>query len=156
MRDSLPPEYARLVQADGSVVVPGAVAEGMLRLLVLGTIEVSKRNAGGLPTAAVIAVLTSLQQAAIKAAEAPTSDHGSDGGEKRIMGIQPGSWMGSKEAAALLQCTDRAIRLACEQGRLPAQMISRHWLILESDLDTYRFGKTPHGKRTTGGTRNGC
>lgn len=156
MREALPAEYARLVQADGSVVVPGAVADGVLRLLVLGVTRASQRNAGGRPTDSVLEVLHALNQAAVKAAESSTSGSGSDIAEKRTMITQDGNWMDSKEAAALLDCTDRAIRLACGQGRLYARKTGRQWMIHEKDLDTYRFGTTSHGKQHPGGTRHGC
>ncbi|WP_371130825.1 helix-turn-helix domain-containing protein [Arthrobacter sp. SDTb3-6] len=60
--------------------------------------------------------------------------------EQRVIAVKT-----SSEVAALLQCTDRSVRRACGQGRLRATKTGRQWLIRENDLDTYRFGKTPHG-----------
>ena len=46
--------------------------------------------------------------------------------------------MSSSEAAEVLGVTDRAVRLACEAGRLPATRTARRWQITRTDLDTYR------------------
>ncbi|TDF86884.1 helix-turn-helix domain-containing protein [Arthrobacter terricola] len=58
------------------------------------------------------------------------------------MDIQGESWKTSAEAASLLQCTERSVRRACEQGRLSASKLGRQWLISPEALNDYRFGKT--------------
>ncbi len=47
-------------------------------------------------------------------------------------------FMSSTEAADLLGVTDRAVRLACTGGRLPAARIDGRWQISRDDFDTYR------------------
>lgn len=134
-------EYAHLVRPDGSVVVPPEVADRVLRILVIGLSESVRRNAGGRPSQPVINVLHALNAAAAREEE-QSSANGTDFGEKRIMdSIQGGSWVTCREAAALLQCTDRAIRKACGQGRLPATKHGITWFINVQDLDRYRFGE---------------
>jgi excisionase family DNA binding protein len=130
-----------LVRADGSVVVPAAVADGMLRLLVLGVTTAARMNAGGSPSVPVLEVLHALNMAAVKAVDAPVSVSGPESDETRIIRVQGVSWRTCSEVAALLQCTERSVRRACEQGRLPAKKTGRQWLIREDHLDTYRFGK---------------
>lgn len=137
----IPPEFARLVRPDGSVVVPAAVADGMLRLLVLGVTTASRMNAGGSPSVAVLEVLHALNMAAVKADEVPMSVSGPKSDETGIIEVQGVTWQTCSEVAALLQCTERSVRRACEQGRLPAKKTGRQWLIREDHLDTYRFGK---------------
>lgn len=46
--------------------------------------------------------------------------------------------MTTTEAAALLGITDRAIRLACAHGRLPAEQAGGRWQINRADVDNYR------------------
>ncbi|XAS66548.1 helix-turn-helix domain-containing protein [Micrococcaceae bacterium Sec5.7] len=133
--------YGRLVRPDGSVVVPGEIADGLLRLLVLGVTTASQRNAGGRPSPAVLEVLHALNMAAVKADEAPVSVNGPSIGEMGIIEVHSKYWKSSAEAAGLLQCTERSVRRACVAGKLPARKVGRQWLISEEDLDTYRFGK---------------
>lgn len=137
----MPAEFARLVRPDGSVVVPAAVADGMLRLLVLGVTTASRMNAGGSPSVDVLEVLHALNVAAVKAGDAHVSGIGPVFEESVTVGVQGESWLTCSEVAALLQCTERSVRRACEQGRLPALKKGRQWLIHEDHLDTYRFGK---------------
>jgi excisionase family DNA binding protein len=133
-------EYAHLVRPDGSVVVPPEVADRVLRILVVGLNESVRRNAGGRPSEPVINVLHALNAAAARE-EQSSSANGTEFGEKRTMdSIQGGSWVTCREAAALLQCTDRAIRKACGQGRIPATKRGTTWFISVQDLDRHRFG----------------
>lgn len=50
----------------------------------------------------------------------------------------PLSSMSSGQAACALGITSRAIRLACEQGRLAGTRTNGRWRISRADLDTYR------------------
>ena len=140
--DALPPGYAALIRTDGAVLVPSGVADGLLRLLVLGIVEARKRDGdGGSLTNAAMLVLHALNVAATKDAEAAAiSVSGSQNSETRRIGARD-QIMTCKAVAALLGCTTRTTRLACEQGRLPAHKVGRQWLILEKDLDIFRFGK---------------
>lgn len=139
MSGPVPPEYAHLLRPDGSVVVPGGVAEAMLRLLVLGVTAAARRDAGGRPAVRVLEVLHALNAAAVK--EAEMSANGRDYSGSVKLGVSGGSWLSCAEVAALLQCTGRTVRRACEAGRLPARKVGRQWLVSETALDTYRFGK---------------
>ncbi|GAA4040974.1 hypothetical protein GCM10023063_28370 [Arthrobacter methylotrophus] len=131
--------FAHLVRPDGSVVVPPEVADRVLRILVVGLSESVQRNAGGRVSEPVMNVLHALNAAAARE-EQTSSANGTVFGEKRTMeSMKGGSWLTCREAAALLQCTDRAIRKACGQGRLSALKHGSQWLIAEADLDRYRF-----------------
>ena len=137
MIGSLPPEYARLVRSDGSVVVPAGVADAVVRLLVLGLTEAQHANAGGRVSPQMMDVLHALNAAAIR--EDEMSARGRDYSSSGKINVSVQNLLTPQEAAALLQCTDRQVRRLCEQGKLPARKLGQHWLIAEPDLDKYRF-----------------
>jgi excisionase family DNA binding protein len=77
-----------------------------------------------------------------------TSSPGSNSG--RAVDLQPevpapSEVMTTGRAANLLRITDRAVRLACAQGRLPARQVDGRWQITRADLDRY----TPARERIT-------
>jgi excisionase family DNA binding protein len=49
--------------------------------------------------------------------------------------------MSTSQAAEVLGLTDRAIRLACTEGRLLATHTAGRWQISRADLDTYRANR---------------
>ncbi len=48
------------------------------------------------------------------------------------------AWVTAKEAAAVLNITDRAVRKAIAEGRLPADNTSGPWMIHREQLEIYR------------------
>ncbi len=51
---------------------------------------------------------------------------------------RPSKWVSCSGAAAALDVTDRAIRKACDEGRLPATKTDAGWRIACEDLEHYR------------------
>lgn len=137
MRRDVPLEAANLIRPDGSVVVPAAIADAVVRLLVLGLTQAHHTNAGGRVSAQMVDVLHALNVAAIKDSE--MSARGRDYSTSGIIEVSGEKLLTSREVSALLALTERQVRRLCEQGKLPAQKLGQHWLISETDLDTYRF-----------------
>jgi excisionase family DNA binding protein len=137
LRRDVPPEAANLIRPDGSIVIPAAVADSVLRLLVLGLTQAQHANAGGRPTIETVNVLHALNMAAIKDSE--MSARGRDYSSSGTIEVSGEKLLTSRESALSLHCTERQVRRLCEQGKLPALKIGQHWLISETDLDTYRF-----------------
>ncbi|MDP9466822.1 MAG: helix-turn-helix domain-containing protein [Actinomycetota bacterium] len=58
------------------------------------------------------------------------------------VGDAPGlAWVSSTQAADLLGITDRAVRLAMESGRLPAEKVDGRWRVAREDLEHFRAGR---------------
>lgn len=51
------------------------------------------------------------------------------------------SWLTTTEVADLLNQTDRAIRMACQSGRLPAERVGDRWQINREDFEHYRAAR---------------
>src|SRR4051794_16717822 len=51
------------------------------------------------------------------------------------------TWLTTTEAADRLGLTDRAIRLACSTGRLPAERAGGRWRISREDVEHYRAAR---------------
>ena len=52
--------------------------------------------------------------------------------------LPPSTEMSCTEVADVLRITSRAVRLACQAGRLPATQTEAGWRIARTDLDRYR------------------
>lgn len=50
-------------------------------------------------------------------------------------------WMSTTQAASLLKITDRAVRLAIQEHRLPAQQLAGRWRITREDVEHYRAAR---------------
>ena len=137
-------QFAHLIRPDGTVVVPGAVAEPILRLIVRGLSQSSSGNGGGARLSTdTIGVLSALNAAAAREEERSSSAAGTEIAESGIIGNRSDAVrVTALEAASLLGCTDRAIRKACTEGRLRAVKLGNTWLIDAQDLDRHRFGTT--------------
>lgn len=137
-------QYLHLIRADGTVVVPGSVAEPILRLIVSGlTQSVTGNGGGGRLSSDTIGVLSALNAAAAREEERSSSAAGTVVADSGIIGSRSDAGrVTATEAAALLGCTDRAIRKACTEGRLPAVKLGNAWFIDAQDLDRHRFGTT--------------
>lgn len=128
-------ELEGLIQPDGSVVVPAAVADDMLRLLVSGlTAQVRSAHGGGVSPQAR-RVLYALH----KAAQRHEAEHMSDVGT-----LPPTSStieMSVAEAARRMECSTRHVRRLLATGRITGRRLSpRLWLVDEASLDDYRRG----------------
>ncbi|WP_061269184.1 helix-turn-helix domain-containing protein [Cellulosimicrobium funkei] len=53
----------------------------------------------------------------------------------------PSKWVSTSKAADLLGITDRAVRLAIEEERLPAERHGRNWRIARTDIEQYRAAR---------------
>ncbi|MCX8454673.1 helix-turn-helix domain-containing protein [Paenarthrobacter ureafaciens] len=137
-------QFAHLIRPDGTVVVPGSVAEPILRLIVRGLSQsVSGNGGGGRLNADTIGVLSALNAAAAHEEERSSSGLGTVIADSGIIGSRSDARrLTALEAADLLGCTDRAIRKACTEGRLRAVKFGKTWLIDAQDLDRHRFGTT--------------
>lgn len=51
------------------------------------------------------------------------------------------TWLTTTEVADLLNLTDRAVRSACQSGRLSAQRIGDRWQISREDFEHYRAAR---------------
>lgn len=51
--------------------------------------------------------------------------------------VPQSSWVGTAQAADLLGITDRAIRLAIDEHRLPAEKVDGRWRITREDVEHY-------------------
>ncbi len=64
-------------------------------------------------------------------------------GQRKLFGVQaeappPLDEMSTSQAAAVLGISARAVRLACESGRLPAALVDGKRRIARQDVDRYR------------------
>lgn len=50
-------------------------------------------------------------------------------------------WMSTGQAADALGVSPRAVRLACEQGRLPAAQVDGRWRITRASVTSYRAAR---------------
>lgn len=149
----VPHEYGNPLRPDGSVLVPPHIADKVLRLLMIALRTAQRANAGGIPARDVVGILRALHIAAIKDAEQASSASGTEESKSVSVKVRespvlafPGQWVSCSDAAALLECSPRSVRKACEQGRLPATKTGRQWLITKDALDTYRFtSRRQHG-----------
>lgn len=64
------------------------------------------------------------------------AEPGSAGSESAAVGA--GGYLDTRDAAALLGISDRAVRKACDLGKLRASRVAGHWLIEEADALAYR------------------
>ncbi|MGB3772868.1 MAG: helix-turn-helix domain-containing protein [Rhodococcus sp. (in: high G+C Gram-positive bacteria)] len=123
---SLEAQIAQCLTSDGSVIVPpriarwldsqsGMTADRRIRL------RTTDREA--------YVVLTALYLAAIGSANG-TKDAAS---QRYRQGYN--QWVSTKEAAAMLNVTDRCIRKWCATGRIRAEQIGARWLVDPNSID---------------------
>jgi excisionase family DNA binding protein len=126
-----------LLQPDGSVVVPAAIAEDVLRMIVLALDTRSRADGGSLGPMAR-RVLWALHRAAQRhdAQQAQlTGDVASD--VPRLATVE----VTVAEAAELLGCTPQWVRYLLSTGRITGRKVSpRLWLVDRASLDAYRYG----------------
>lgn len=131
---AMPPRPAEhYIHADGSVVLVPAKVAHWLGQRGLDALRVRARG----EDAEVDSVLTALRLAAL--AYGASAD-GSGNGSALVVQAEvaaPLEWMTTGQAADALRLTSRAVRLACEQGRLPAQQVDGRWRITRTDVHHY-------------------
>jgi hypothetical protein len=98
-------QLSSLLRPDGSVVVPGRVAEPMLRLLTKGLLEMRRTGAGGALNSEASEVLLALQQASIAEQERAGSADGTEQAESAIVGNVLSDRVTSSQAAATPRST---------------------------------------------------
>jgi len=129
--EGLPVEVRRLLRSDGSVVVPPSVVPWLELQL-----REQLRKARGNPSSPAVALLKALTTSAERF---ESSANGTRVFESGTIGLGEVSkpFLTSSRAAELTERTDRGIRRACEEGRLPAEKFGNAWHIAPKDLDNY-------------------
>lgn len=127
-----PPE--QYVHGGGEVViVPARVAAWLSRHASLDRIRTEVRGTD----AEVDAVLVALRVSALYWL---TSATGSDVVPEPEVAA-PSKRMSTTQAAGRLGITDRAVRLAIAESRLPAEQVAGRWQINRSDVEHYRAAR---------------
>lgn len=126
---------ARLVRADGAVVVPAHVAGEVLRALVRD-LTTRVRADGGEVSPAVRQLLYALHDAAqTPATTAPSSGDGTPPASPATVELT------AHQAALLLECSPEYARRLARTGRVRARHVGPAWLIDSASLDAYRKGR---------------
>ncbi|MEV0438969.1 helix-turn-helix domain-containing protein [Streptomyces spectabilis] len=131
-----------LRRADGSVIVPPAVAGEVARIL-FAHLDARARTDGGELSTAARRLLVELQAAAHHADQPAAFDFVTAPFESAATGSTPREsgtvGVPVAEAAALMECSPRWIRHLITTGRLPAHRIgARVWAINAAALNHYR------------------
>ncbi len=120
----------------GPVVVVTARVAAWLDARGLSALRVNARGVD----AEVDAVLAALHYAALSWRTSLSSAQSEVAGPD--VEDAPGlTWVSSSTAADLLGITDRAVRLAMESGRLPAEKVDGRWRVAREDLEHFRAGR---------------
>lgn len=134
MGDAKPP--GAYLHGDGPgcvVIVPARVAAWIAARTALRGARISAR--GDDPE--VYAVLAALHRAALTWRTSATGSPTPPAPEVTA----PSQWMSTTQAAHRLGVTDRAIRLAITQHRLPAENVDGRWRITPEDIEHYRAAR---------------
>ena len=123
-----------LSNPDGSVTIPLRLV-GFVRTLIDGALrDLRRAGRGGSLAGDVLDVLDALAESADNGSVLPAA------GSLRV-----GQIMTCKQAAKVLECGERAVRLALQEGRLAGfKSGARHWLIDSEELERFRFTKGTH------------
>lgn len=122
-----------LIGADGpAVVVPARIAAILERQAGLSALRVRVRGVDPEATK----VLEALRYAAMFWRSSATT--GTSVAKRPEPAASSGEVVGCSAAAAALECTSRAIRKACDEGRMPATKTAAGWRISRDDLEHYR------------------
>ncbi|WP_411146989.1 hypothetical protein [Streptomyces sp. x-80] len=127
----------RLLRADGSVIVPAAVAGDVLRALIRD-LTARVRADGGEVSPGIRGLLYALHTAAQRA---DAFDLVTAPFESAATGTpaRPSGTVAVADAAALMGCTPRYVRTLIADGRLTAERVgARVWAIDPTTLDHYR------------------
>ena len=123
-----------LSNPDGEVMIPKRLV-GWVRSSLDGALrDLRRAGRGGALAADVLGLLDALAESADVGSVLPTA------GSLRV-----GQIMTCKQAAKVLECGERAVRLALQEGRLAGVKTgARHWLIDSEELERFRFTKGAH------------
>lgn len=129
MRRDLPPGAAGLVRADGSVVVPPALAGEVLRRLLRDLTSDVQANGGRLAPSvySLLWALRDAQDADEKGRRTVSTPAGSAPGTP-VSGA-PIVEISTAEAARLMGCSGSYVRRLARSGRVPARRLGAQWLI---------------------------
>lgn len=121
------------------VIVPARVAAWLATRTNLRNVRISARGTDP----EVYAVLHDLHRAALAwrtsaagSVDAPVPEE-----------PRPSEWGSTTQAAGLLGITDRAVRLAVREGRLPAQQVAGRWRVTREDVEHYRAARAAAGRQ---------
>lgn len=131
MSEAKPPAaYLHGDGPDAVVIVPARVAAWLATRTNLSKVRISARGTDP----EVYAVLAALHRGGL---QWQTRASGSEQ-RKEPEATPPSKWVSTSKAADLLGITDRAVRLAIEEHRLPAEKHGRAWRIARTDIEHYR------------------
>ena len=133
MSDLKPPGWHIVGLGGPAVVVPGRVAAWLESRLDLRRVRTDARGADP----EVDAVLSDMHRLALVWRASATGSATTPPPEATpLLG-----WMSTTQAASLLKITDRAVRLAIQEHRLPAQQLAGRWRITREDVEHYRAAR---------------
>lgn len=127
-----PPEH--YVHADGQVViVPARVARRLVQVFLLDRYHVEHRG----EDPELDAVIVALRVAGLKWA----TSVGVSEPRKPAQAMSLSSWLSSTEIAGQLGIGPPAVRLACREGRLPAELVDGRWRVSREDFEHWRAAR---------------
>jgi hypothetical protein len=133
-------DYRRLMLEDGSVLIPPGVAGGFVRVAGLGLSVLFRNNDGGEVTREAIEVFHALQRAATRENERRRSARGTADVESEK--VSPVGELTTGQAASLLEISPRAVRKACDVGRILARRVNGRWAIDPAHFDDFRMRRS--------------
>ncbi len=128
-----PGSYVFGTGADQHVIVPARVAAILFRRA--GLADYHRQNRGIDPE--LDSLLVALREAGREWVASVSGSEPRKAAEPESLS----SRVSAREAADLLGVTDRAVRLACTQGRIPAEQVDGRWLIDREDVEHYRAAR---------------
>ena len=129
-----PEAYLHGDGANAIVIVPARVAAWLATRTRLSEVRISARGTDP----EVYAVLAALHRGALGWRASVTGSEAPPPPEVP----SPSRWMSTTQASGLLGITDRAVRLAISEGRLPAQQVAGRWRITREDVEHYRAARS--------------
>ncbi len=115
-------------------IIPGRVAAWLVRYAEIRRLRVENRGVDREIDAALVALT-------VAAYKWRASRIGSQVEQAAEVAQRSTMRLSSAEAAELLEVTDRAVRLAIQQGRLQAERVGRRWVIHREDLEHFRASR---------------
>jgi excisionase family DNA binding protein len=115
------------------VIVPARIANWLATRTNLSDVRISARGTDP----EVYAVLAALHRAGLAWRTSVTGSAAPAEPEATALS----KWMSTTQAAHQLGVTDRAIRLAITQHRLPAENVDGRWRITREDIEHYRAAR---------------
>lgn len=116
------------------VVIPARVCAWLERHAGLNEVRIRERGSD----AEVDAVLVAVRLAALTWRTTAT---GSPLAAKPEAPTDLNQWLSTSQAADIIYITDRAVRLAIREGRLPATLLNGRWRITREDIQHFAAAK---------------